>query len=49
MHLQNQVLEKNADDNQKLNGGNIDKVGKIEDKINLADEYLELFKRYCGR
>lgn len=37
-------LGKNADDNQKLNGGNIDKVGKIEDKINLADEYLELFK-----
>lgn len=37
-------LGKNADDNQKLNGGNIDKVGKIEDKIDLADEYLELFK-----
>lgn len=37
-------LGKNADDNQKLNGGNIDKVGKIDDKIDLADEYLELFK-----
>ncbi|WP_229386845.1 tape measure protein [Lysinibacillus sphaericus] len=28
----------------KLKGGKLDKVGKIEDKVNLADEYLELFK-----
>ena len=31
-------------DKGKLKGGKLDKVGKIEDKINLADEYLELFK-----
>ena len=31
-------------DKGKLKGGKLDTVGKIEDKINLADEYLELFK-----
>lgn len=31
-------------DKGKLKGGKLDKVKKIEDKINLADEYLEIFK-----
>ena len=31
-------------DKGKLKGGKLDKVKKIEDKINLADEYLEVFK-----
>ncbi|HWL13451.1 MAG TPA: tape measure protein [Ureibacillus sp.] len=31
-------------DDGKLKGGKLDKVGKIEDKINLADEYLEIFR-----
>ncbi|KOS68372.1 phage tape measure protein [Lysinibacillus contaminans] len=37
-------LGKSADKDNKLKGGKLDTVGKIEDKINLADEYLELFK-----
>lgn len=35
---------KNDPNKGKVKGGKLDKVGKIEDKINLADEYLELFK-----
>lgn len=31
-------------DKGKLKGGKLDKVKKIEDKVNLADEYLEIFK-----